>query len=187
MKSSYDFHRCHASSSAHDRSVTTGGPACRARALARGAGRESWGLAQDDLLLRGGQAHARGAAPGAAGRGPRVRSGRAHWRSARAGDAFDLRYAAGLTLERTAELLRASPAGRELCVSGPKISALENGRLVRGRHWKEPEATGRLSLPWPKRTESRYAWCWTPGCARGRTNRPRYLPASRSRGLPGRR
>lgn len=56
----------------------------------------------------------------------------------------DLRYAAGLTVERTAELLRASPAGRELCVSGPKISALENGRQVRGRHWKEPEATGRL-------------------------------------------
>jgi transcriptional regulator with XRE-family HTH domain len=59
----------------------------------------------------------------------------------------DLRYAAGLTLERTAELLRASPAGRELCVSGPKISALENGRQVRGRHWKEPEATGRRLAP----------------------------------------
>lgn len=59
----------------------------------------------------------------------------------------DLRYAAGLTLERTAELLRASPAGRELCVSGPKISALENGRQVRGHHWKEPEATGRLLAP----------------------------------------
>ncbi len=59
----------------------------------------------------------------------------------------DLRYAAGLTLERTAELLRASPAGRVLCVSGPKISALENGRQVRGRRWKEPEATGRLLAP----------------------------------------
>jgi transcriptional regulator with XRE-family HTH domain len=59
----------------------------------------------------------------------------------------DLRYAAGLTLERTAELLRASPAGRELCVSGPKISALENGRQVRGRRWKDPEATGRLLAP----------------------------------------
>ena len=59
----------------------------------------------------------------------------------------DLRYAAGLTLERTAELLRASPAGQELCVSGPKISALENGRQVRGRHWKKPEATGRLLAP----------------------------------------
>jgi len=59
----------------------------------------------------------------------------------------DLRYAAGLTLERTVELLRASPAGRELCVSGPKISALENGRQVRGRHWKEPEVTGRLLAP----------------------------------------
>src|SRR5258708_3424944 len=114
MKSSSYFHRCHASSSAHDRSVTTGGAACRAGALARGTGRESWGLAQDDLLLRGGQAHAR---------------------------------RAGLTLERTAELLRASPGGRELCVSGPKISALENGRQVSGRHWKEPEATGRLLAP----------------------------------------
>ena len=62
----------------------------------------------------------------------------------------DLRYAAGLTLERTAELLRASPAGRELCVSGPKISALENGRQVRGRHWKEPEVTGRLLAPLAK-------------------------------------
>ena len=62
----------------------------------------------------------------------------------------DLRYAAGLTLERTAELLRASPAGRVLCVSGPKISALENGRQVRGRHWKEPEATGRLLVPLAK-------------------------------------
>lgn len=62
----------------------------------------------------------------------------------------DLRYAAGLTLERTAELLRASPAGRELCVSGPKISALENGRQVRGRHWKEPETTGRLISPLAK-------------------------------------
>ena len=87
MKSSCDFYRCHASSSAHDRSVTTGGPACRAGALARGAGRESRGLAQDDLLLRGGQAYAHGAALGAAGRGPRVRSGRAHWGSARPGDA----------------------------------------------------------------------------------------------------
>jgi transcriptional regulator with XRE-family HTH domain len=62
----------------------------------------------------------------------------------------DLRYAAGLTLERTAELLQASPAGRELCVSGPKISALENGRQVRGRHWKDPEATGRLLSPLAK-------------------------------------
>ncbi len=62
----------------------------------------------------------------------------------------DLRYAAGLTLERTAELLRASPAGREVCVSGPKISALENGRQVRGRHWKEPEVTGRLLAPLAK-------------------------------------
>ncbi|ONI91723.1 hypothetical protein ALI22I_07595 [Saccharothrix sp. ALI-22-I] len=62
----------------------------------------------------------------------------------------DLRYAAGLTLERVAELLRASPAGRELCVSASKISALENGRPVRGRHWQEPEVTGRLLAPLAK-------------------------------------
>ncbi|QMU67110.1 helix-turn-helix domain-containing protein [Streptacidiphilus sp. P02-A3a] len=62
----------------------------------------------------------------------------------------DLRYAAGLTLDRVAELLRASSAGRELCVSAPKISALENGRQVRGRHWEDPEATGRLLTPLAK-------------------------------------
>lgn len=62
----------------------------------------------------------------------------------------DLRYAAGLTLERVAELLRASPAGRELCVSASKISALENGRPVRGRHWRDPEVTGRLVAPLAK-------------------------------------
>jgi transcriptional regulator with XRE-family HTH domain len=60
---------------------------------------------------------------------------------------IDLRYAAGLTLERAAGLLRDSPAGRELCVSAPKISALENGREVKGRHWTDPEATGRLLAP----------------------------------------
>ncbi|MDF5758377.1 helix-turn-helix transcriptional regulator [Spongiactinospora sp. TRM90649] len=62
----------------------------------------------------------------------------------------DLRYAAGLTLERVAELLRASQAGRELCVSASKISALECGRPVRGRHWQDPEATGRLLAPLAK-------------------------------------
>lgn len=62
----------------------------------------------------------------------------------------DLRYAAGLTLERVAELLRASPIGREMAVSAPKISALENGRPVRGRRWQEPEATGRLLAPLAK-------------------------------------
>ncbi|WNV84884.1 helix-turn-helix transcriptional regulator [Umezawaea sp. Da 62-37] len=62
----------------------------------------------------------------------------------------DLRYAAGLTLERVTELLRASPAGRELCVSASKISALENGRPVRGRHWQKPEVTGRLVAPLAK-------------------------------------
>ncbi|WUP79314.1 helix-turn-helix transcriptional regulator [Microbispora hainanensis] len=62
----------------------------------------------------------------------------------------DLRYAAGLTLERVAELLRASQAGRVLCVSASKISALENGRPVRGRYWQDPEMTGRLLAPLAK-------------------------------------
>ncbi len=62
----------------------------------------------------------------------------------------DLRYAAGLTLERVAELLRASQAGRELCVSASKISALESGRPVRGRSWQDPEVTGRLLAPLAK-------------------------------------
>ncbi|MBR7833291.1 helix-turn-helix transcriptional regulator [Actinospica durhamensis] len=56
----------------------------------------------------------------------------------------DLRYAAGLTLERTVELLRATPVGRKLGVSTVKLSALEQGHSVRGRHWDEPETTGRL-------------------------------------------
>ncbi|MFG2438990.1 helix-turn-helix domain-containing protein [Streptomyces sp. NPDC048508] len=59
----------------------------------------------------------------------------------------DLRYAAGLTLERVAELLKTTPAGRELRVSAPKVSALESGRQVTGRHWQDPEATGRLIGP----------------------------------------
>lgn len=62
----------------------------------------------------------------------------------------DLRYAAGLTLEQVAELLRASWAGRELRVSASKVSALENGRPVRGRHWQDPEVTGRLLVPLAK-------------------------------------
>ncbi|MEU8507581.1 helix-turn-helix transcriptional regulator [Streptomyces brevispora] len=56
----------------------------------------------------------------------------------------DLRYAAGLTLERVAELLKTMPAGRELRVSAPKVSALESGGQVTGRLWQDPEATGRL-------------------------------------------
>lgn len=59
----------------------------------------------------------------------------------------DLRYAAGLTLERVAELLKTTPAGRELRVSAPKVSALESGRQVTGRLWQDPEATGRLINP----------------------------------------
>ncbi len=60
---------------------------------------------------------------------------------------MDLRYAAGLTLERVAELLKTTPAGRELRVSAPKVSALESGRQVTGRLWQDPEATGRLINP----------------------------------------
>mgnify|MGYP000956180609 CR=1 FL=1 len=59
----------------------------------------------------------------------------------------DLRYAAGLTLERVAELLKTTPAGRELRVSAPKVSALESGGQVTGRLWQDPEATGRLIGP----------------------------------------
>ncbi|MFB7668400.1 helix-turn-helix domain-containing protein [Kitasatospora sp. NPDC056138] len=62
----------------------------------------------------------------------------------------DLRYAAGLTLERVAELLRASVSGRQLSVSAPKISALEKGLQVQGRHWQDPETTGRLLAPLAK-------------------------------------
>ncbi|MEY9965947.1 transcriptional regulator with XRE-family HTH domain [Streptacidiphilus sp. MAP12-16] len=62
----------------------------------------------------------------------------------------DLRYAAGLTLERVTELLKTSPAGRELCVSAPKVSALEHGGEVKGRHWQDPEVTGRLLGPLAK-------------------------------------
>ncbi|WP_409494087.1 hypothetical protein [Amycolatopsis sp. cmx-11-12] len=63
---------------------------------------------------------------------------------------IDLRYAAGLTLERVAALLRASPAGRELRVSASKISSLENGRSVRGRRWQDPDVTGQLVAPLAK-------------------------------------
>ncbi|MFJ5608177.1 helix-turn-helix domain-containing protein [Streptomyces sp. NPDC093221] len=62
----------------------------------------------------------------------------------------DLRYAAGLTLERVAELLKTTPAGRELSVSAPKVSALESGGKVTGRHWQDPEVTGRLLGPLAK-------------------------------------
>ncbi|GAA0400546.1 hypothetical protein GCM10009541_49610 [Micromonospora gifhornensis] len=57
---------------------------------------------------------------------------------------IDLRYAAGLTLEGTTEILRGSEAGRDLHVSASKLSALESGRPVRGRRWLDPDATGRL-------------------------------------------
>ncbi|MFG2370551.1 helix-turn-helix domain-containing protein [Streptomyces sp. NPDC048504] len=63
---------------------------------------------------------------------------------------IDLRYAAGLPLDRVAELLRASSAGRELCVSAAKVAALESGREVRGRRWKDAQTTGRLLAPLAK-------------------------------------
>ncbi|PWK84576.1 transcriptional regulator with XRE-family HTH domain [Lentzea atacamensis] len=62
----------------------------------------------------------------------------------------DLRYAAGLTLERVAELLRTSSAGRELRVTASKVSALEKGRPVRGRRWLDPDMTGQLVGPLAK-------------------------------------
>jgi transcriptional regulator with XRE-family HTH domain len=62
----------------------------------------------------------------------------------------DLRYSAGLTLERVADMLRGSAAGRELHVSASKISALENSRPVRGRRWLDPDTTGRLLPPLAK-------------------------------------
>ena len=57
---------------------------------------------------------------------------------------IDLRYAAGLTLERAAELLRSSSAGRALRVSAPKLSALEKNLMVRGAAWANPQEAGRL-------------------------------------------
>lgn len=62
----------------------------------------------------------------------------------------DLRYAAGLTLERATEIPRRSDVGRDLAVSAPKISALERGLLVRGRGWNDPKATGQLLKPLAK-------------------------------------
>jgi transcriptional regulator with XRE-family HTH domain len=56
----------------------------------------------------------------------------------------DLRYGAGLTLERAAEALRSTGVGEELRLSGVKLSAIENGRVVRGRGWDQPEVIGRL-------------------------------------------
>lgn len=59
----------------------------------------------------------------------------------------DLRYAAGLTLDRAAQRLRASPAGQALHVSAAKLGALESGRPVPGPSWGHPQATGRLLAP----------------------------------------
>ncbi|GAA1774247.1 hypothetical protein GCM10009681_52230 [Luedemannella helvata] len=56
----------------------------------------------------------------------------------------DLRYAAGLTLEQAAELLRRSAVGRALHISAAKISAMESGQPVKGHGWSDPAVTGRF-------------------------------------------
>ncbi|WP_242640622.1 helix-turn-helix domain-containing protein [Streptomyces kasugaensis] len=56
----------------------------------------------------------------------------------------DLRFAAGLTLDQAVELLRRTPVGRDLCLSAPRLSALEQGRPVLGRNWRDRDVVGRL-------------------------------------------
>ncbi|MFB7448817.1 helix-turn-helix domain-containing protein [Streptomyces sp. NPDC056194] len=56
----------------------------------------------------------------------------------------DLRFAAGLTLDQAVDLLRGTVVGRDLCLSAPRLSALEQGRPVRGRNWHECDVVGRL-------------------------------------------
>ncbi len=56
----------------------------------------------------------------------------------------DLRFAAGLPLDRAVELLRRTPVGRDLCLSAPRLSALEQGCPVRGRNWRDHDVVGRL-------------------------------------------
>ncbi|MBC9714486.1 helix-turn-helix transcriptional regulator [Streptomyces sp. TRM66268-LWL] len=56
----------------------------------------------------------------------------------------DLRFAAGLTLDRAVELLRRTAIGRELGLSAPRLSALEQGRPVLGRNWRDRDSVGRL-------------------------------------------
>lgn len=59
----------------------------------------------------------------------------------------DLRFVVGLTLARTAELLRSSHPGRELRVSAEALSALECGEPIAGQGWDEPVVAGRLLPP----------------------------------------
>lgn len=56
----------------------------------------------------------------------------------------DLRFAAGLTLDQATELLRRTTVGRDLHLSAPRLSAVEQGRSVHGRNWRDPETVGRL-------------------------------------------
>lgn len=58
----------------------------------------------------------------------------------------DLRYAAGLTLEKAAKALRLTKVGDELRISAVKLSAMESGRTVLGRRWGQPEVLGRLVI-----------------------------------------
>ncbi|MFJ2195322.1 helix-turn-helix domain-containing protein [Streptomyces violaceusniger] len=55
-----------------------------------------------------------------------------------------LRFAAGLTLDQAVELLRRTTVGRDLCLSAPRLSALEQGRPVRGRNWRDRDVVGQL-------------------------------------------
>lgn len=56
----------------------------------------------------------------------------------------DLRFAAGLTLDGAVELLRRTTVGRDLCLSAPRLSALEQGRPVRGRNWRDRDVVRLL-------------------------------------------
>ncbi|MFE1250693.1 helix-turn-helix domain-containing protein, partial [Streptomyces sp. NPDC058766] len=56
----------------------------------------------------------------------------------------DLRFGAGLTLDQVVELLRRTAVGRDLYLSAPRLSALEQGRPVLGRNWRDGDVVGRL-------------------------------------------
>ncbi len=56
----------------------------------------------------------------------------------------DLRFAAGLSTEKAAAVLREEPLGRELFASATKLRDLERNRTVRGWKWRDPQCTGRL-------------------------------------------
>ncbi|MGW5969573.1 helix-turn-helix domain-containing protein [Streptomyces sp. NPDC055186] len=58
----------------------------------------------------------------------------------------DLRFAAGLTLDQAVELLRRTTIGRDLYLSAPRLSALEQGRPVLGRNWCDRDVVGRLPV-----------------------------------------